>query len=139
MMNNNISLRDGLDNRRERIILLYQIYLLEYDLDQVLEILYNHTEFNFTDDQIKVIKIILENKDSLEKQLINYLPQNWKWSRFGNFEKAILLDSTAELTLFKVDKAIIINEAVEFAKEYCDLKTPALINGILDNFNKKVQ
>ncbi len=139
MNKTNIFLRDGLDNREERIILLYQIYLLEYDIDQVLEIIYNHTEFNFSDDQIKVIILILKNKSLLEKKLLNYLPQNWKWSRFGNIEKGLLLDAAAEILIFKVKKPIIINEAVEFAKKYCDLKTPALINGILDNFDKEVQ
>ena len=46
-----------------------------------------------------------------------------------------------EILIAKTDRAIIINEAVELAKELADEKSPQFINGVLDAIGreKKVQ
>ena len=40
--------------------------------------------------------------------------------------------SAQELKRKETDKAVIINEAIEIAKLYCDEDAPKLINGVLD-------
>jgi N utilization substance protein B len=42
-----------------------------------------------------------------------------------------------EILVAKTDKAIIINEAVELAKELADEKSPQFINGVLDALDKE--
>ncbi|NOQ50562.1 MAG: hypothetical protein GQ557_02755 [Mycoplasmataceae bacterium] len=137
-MKNNINLRDGLDNRQLRIHFLYQVYLFNNSQSKAIEELRNDRYYLFTNDQKKVIIEILKNKQQTEKAILKVLPTNWKWIRFGNIEKAILLNAATEILIFKSKKAVAINEAIIFTKKYCDQKTPALINAILDNLKKEI-
>ncbi len=40
--------------------------------------------------------------------------------------------ATYEIMFEKIERAIIINEAVELAKEFADENSPKFINGVLD-------
>lgn len=53
-------------------------------------------------------------------------------NNLGGMEKAILRLGVYELLFTKTDKAVIINEAIELAKEYASDNAPKLINGVLD-------
>jgi N utilization substance protein B len=41
--------------------------------------------------------------------------------------------SAYELSQGEIDRPVIINEAIEIAKKYCDKDAPKFINGVLDN------
>ena len=51
----------------------------------------------------------------------------------GAVEKAILRLSVYEITFTKLDKAIVINEAIELAKKLASDNAPKFINGLLDS------
>ena len=57
---------------------------------------------------------------------------NWAFDRLGFLEQAILLVGVAELLSEDADKAVIINEAIEFTKKYAAADSFKLINGLLD-------
>ena len=75
---------------------------------------------------------------SLQKygEIVNaYLPylKNWKWERLPTLTQAILLMSyTHFYYIEKVDKKVVINIAVDLAKEFIDDKQAKFINAILD-------
>ncbi len=59
--------------------------------------------------------------------------KGWKWERIPLISQAVLLMSyTRFYTIDKVDKAIIIDIAVNLAKEYIDEKQARFIHAILD-------
>ena len=77
---------------------------------------------------------VLDNLFNNYVEYKNYINENlngWTFDRLGYTEQAILLLSLSELAL-KNDKNVVINEAVELAKQFCDDKAFKLINGILD-------
>lgn len=121
----------ALHNREKRIFYLYRTYLLEELFNDSKESI-NSLEFEFNTDQKYFIKKILENIELFESHIIKHLPKDWKWERFNQLEKAILLNATAEVFLVKVKKAIIIDESINFAKKYCGEKAQPLINAIID-------
>ncbi len=51
----------------------------------------------------------------------------------GSVEKAILRLSIFEIKFNNLDKAIVINEAIELAKRLASDNAPKFINGLLDN------
>lgn len=51
----------------------------------------------------------------------------------GKVEKAILRLSIYEISFNNLDKAIVINEAIELAKRLASDNAPKFINGLLDN------
>ena len=55
----------------------------------------------------------------------------------GSVEKAILRLSIYEILFSDLDKAIIINEAIELSKRLAADNAPKFVNGVLDSIDKK--
>ena len=77
----------------------------------------------------------IENLASIDEEIIKHLKE-WDYSNIGKVEKAIMRLGTYEILIVGTDRAIIINEAVELAKELADEKSPKFINGVLDAIGK---
>ena len=75
---------------------------------------------------------VITNLNTIDSELSKHL-DSWDMNSIGKIEKAILRLGTYEIVVAKTDKAIIINEAVELAKELADDKSPQFINGVLDS------
>lgn len=120
--------------REQRIRIMnciYQHLLTEKKIDDILE---DNIDINDKES----IEFIVTNTigvigelDALIKQ-IEPLLIDYRFKRLGYVEQALLLLSTYQLNLKQIDKPIIINEAIEIAKMYCDDEAPRFINGILD-------
>ena len=87
---------------------------------------FSHTLFDGT----------IENLETLDEQIQEHLSE-WDYDSIGKVEKAILRLGAFEILVQKTNKAIIINEAVELAKELADEKSPKFINGVLDALKPK--
>lgn len=117
--------------REQAIICVYQSLLLKSDI-------YESINNNIEDDNVKsdlfFLNITANLFDHLEylKNLIEDKLDNWEFDRLGYIEQAILLVGVAELLSEDADKAVIINEAVEYTKKYADYDSFKLINGVLD-------
>lgn len=61
------------------------------------------------------------------------LRKDWSWDRLSKMDQAILLVALHELRLGQVPRAVVIDEAVENAKEFGDENSYKLVNGILDS------
>ena len=77
----------------------------------------------------------LENIDMLDIEIKKHLKE-WDYNNIGKVEKSIMRLGAYEILVAKTDRAIIINEAVELAKELADEKSPKFINGVLDAIGK---
>ncbi|KAH7675221.1 NusB antitermination factor protein [Dioscorea alata] len=65
------------------------------------------------------------------------IPQNWKDEPAGRIlELCILHIAMAEITVIGTRHQIVINEAVDLAKRFCDGCAPRIINGCLRTFVK---
>lgn len=78
-----------------------------------------------------LIKTTLDNKESYQKLIEKYLKKGWTFDRLGQMEKAILLIATCELLESDIPNKIIVNEAVNNAKTFCDDQSYKFVNGIL--------
>jgi len=78
----------------------------------------------------------IENLEMLDEKIKEHLKE-WDYDGIGKVEKAIMRLGAYEILVAKTDKAIIINEAVELAKELADEKSPQFINGVLDALDKE--
>ncbi len=78
----------------------------------------------------------IENLEMLDSNIQAHL-KDWDYDAIGKVEKAIMRLGAYEILVAKTDKAIIINEAVELAKELADEKSPQFINGVLDALGKE--
>jgi len=65
--------------------------------------------------------------------------QNWKVGRIAKVELTILRLALYEiLHVADMPLRVVLNEAVELAKEFGDENSPAFVNGILDSVAKAV-
>jgi N utilization substance protein B len=78
----------------------------------------------------------IENLEMLDEKIKKHLKE-WDFDAIGKVEKAIMRLGAYEILVAKTNKAIIINEAVELAKELADEKSPQFINGVLDALDKE--
>jgi len=74
---------------------------------------------------------VLEHEDEIIILANKYL-NNWNISRLGLTDAAIIKIAIYELLYTDTPKKVVIDEAIELAKEYSDEKVVGMINGVLD-------
>jgi N utilization substance protein B len=72
----------------------------------------------------------LEGIDSM----ISACADNWQIDRMSRMDLSVLRIGVGELTdeAGGVPAEVVVNEAVDIARRYCDANAPAFINGVLD-------
>lgn len=80
---------------------------------------------------VQLYKGVCANLNELDSQISPFVKEADKVSQV---EKAILRLSAFEFLHSNTDKAVIINEAVELAKELASENSPKFINAVLDAF-----
>ena len=78
----------------------------------------------------------IENLEKVDIEISTHLNER-NISDVGSVEKAILRLSIYEILFGDLDKAIIINEAIELSKRLAADNAPKFINGVLDSIERK--
>jgi transcription antitermination factor NusB len=109
---------------------------LEFSSDNLEKIIDLSNE-NYDEEALTFAKILLNlAKEHLEEadELIKTVLENWEWDRLCAMDKAILGVAVLELLyLPDVPPRVVIDEAIEIAKEYSTEKSGIFVNGILDS------
>lgn len=79
---------------------------------------------------------VIKHRTHIDSLLQEYAPR-WKISDLAAVDRAILEIGLYEMLYTQTPTAIIINEAVEVAKEYGDDGTSKFVNGVLSKANKE--
>lgn len=116
-------------SRINAMTILYQVNLykknkINYDIEDLLK--ENNNEF-----VKELVMGVIKNEEELDKIANNYL-NNWNISRLGLTDAAIIRIAIYELLHTNTPEKVVINEAVELAKNYSDEKVVKMINGVLD-------
>ncbi|MDH6366356.1 MULTISPECIES: transcription antitermination factor NusB [Breznakia] len=119
------------ETREVAMTSLYQSFLLQKDIKRVL--VDNDKIGNEIPPFLYTITIDATKNLPVYKERINkVLNGSWNFDRLGYIEQAILLIAATELDFETAQRQIIIDEAIELAKKYCDDDAYKLINGVLD-------
>ena len=78
----------------------------------------------------------IENLEKVDVEISEHLKER-NISDVGSVEKAILRLSIYEILFSGLDKAIVINEAIELSKRLAADNAPKFINGVLDSIKKE--
>ena len=114
---------------REKLIFAeYQHLLLKKDLEACVESNFQGKTSEYVQELIELL-----NADEMAYiDMISPLLNKWSFNRLNFVDQAIILVAVAELKAGKNDKAVIIDEAIKFAKTYCEDEAYRYINGVLD-------
>ena len=108
-------------------IFMYQANNIDYNKEEVIK-----DNLPVDNDFVKLmVNGVLDKKNELFDIANKYL-KDWKISRLGFTDQAILSMGIYELLYTDTPDIVAINEAVELAKKYSDDKVKNMINGVLD-------
>ncbi|MBQ4343169.1 MAG: transcription antitermination factor NusB [Erysipelotrichaceae bacterium] len=116
---------------REKIMIsIYQSQLLRKDLKETVEDNFEAVE-QIEEYGRQLIQSVADNKERFA-EYINEVLDEWTFDRLGYLEQAILLLACAEFDCKQLAAQVIMDEAINLTKKYCDDNTYKLINGVLD-------
>jgi len=78
---------------------------------------------------------VVENLSKIDEEIISHLNQG-TLADIGSVEKSILRLAVYEIQFAELEKAIIINEAIELSKKLASDGAPKFMNGLLDKVSK---
>ena len=79
-----------------------------------------------------LISSIANNLEKYKAEVAKHLKKGWSLDRLSKMELAILLVGCYELLETDQSKEVIINEAIELSKKYCDDDVYKFVNGVLN-------
>lgn len=88
---------------------------------------------------LRLVEGVAEHQTQLDQE-IEAAAEHWKLYRMQRVDRTILRISTWELSYCpETDHQVIINEAVELAKEFGSQDSASFVNGILDRLARKIR
>ncbi|MFA9373907.1 MAG: transcription antitermination factor NusB [Poseidonibacter sp.] len=84
---------------------------------------------------LKLFNGVIANLERIDEEIITNLKQG-TISDIGSVEKSILKLAIYEILFEDLDRAIIINEAIELSKKLASDGAPKFVNGLLDKIVK---
>ena len=79
----------------------------------------------------QLVRTVSEDRPRYDA-LITAASANWRLDRIGRLDAQILRVGAAELAHRLAPRPVVIDEAVEIAREYCGDEARAFVNGVLD-------
>ena len=80
---------------------------------------------------------VVENAAEIDHR-IEENARGWKLERISRVDLAILRLATCELMQGKTPQAVVINEAVEMARQYSGEKSPQFVHGVLGSISRSL-
>lgn len=122
------------DVRRNAFTLLFQLGFTDNE-EEAKRIFFEEAEMELTQSEkdfiLKTVMGVRENTEKID-EFINSVAKKWDTKRMANVDLAILRLAVYELKFdTETPTSVVINEAVELAKEYSSDGSPAFVNGIL--------
>ncbi|MBS9338829.1 transcription antitermination factor NusB [Fructobacillus sp. M2-14] len=83
----------------------------------------------------QLVNGVLASRKELDENLAKHLATGWKLDRIARVNLAILRIAAYELTLPEpTPYKVVVDEAVELAKEFSTREDAAFVNGVLKNY-----
>lgn len=122
--------------REKAVIATYQKLLVDTNEEEVREYLNSDKELCIDKDDydycLLLITSVINNIEKYKAEVSKYLRSGWTLERLSKMELAILLVGCYELLETDQSKQVVINEAVELSKKYCDSDAYKFVNGLLN-------
>jgi N utilization substance protein B len=119
-----------------RRFVLQMLYLLDQNPDADLQRVRANLEQEFADEPLRnfswtLITGVVAAKDELD-ELIRKTATNWRLERMAPTDRNVLRLGIFEMTKLGTPPAVVIDEAIEIAREFGTEYSGSFVNGILD-------
>lgn len=122
--------------REKTMVILYQIDIynerkVPYEVDEVIK-----ENIEIDNEFVKdIVYGVITYKSELDS-IANSLMKDWTIDRLDKSGASIMRMALYELKYMDTPEVVVINEAVELAKKYCDDSVKNMINAVLDKYIK---
>ena len=126
-------------HRRARVVALQVLFSNDLNPGQQMPEDMISERVKKDEEQIRYAHRLIEGVTLRKKELDSLIESvlvNWRFSRLAETDKNVLRIGVYELMNVKEPVAILMNEAIEIAKEYGDKKSGGFVNGVLDKVRK---
>lgn len=122
------------DVRRNAFTLLFQLGFTDNE-EEAKNIFFEEAEMDLSKNEkefiLKTVNGVREHVEEID-EIINSVAKKWDTKRMANVDLAILRLAVYEMKFDdETPDGVVINEAVELAKEYSSDGAPSFVNGIL--------
>ena len=119
--------------REKAAIILYQSAVIKSpDIEELIK---NNCEAK-SDFVEEIVFGVITHLTELD-QIANKYMKDWTIDRIDKMGASILRVGIYELKFTETPEIVVINEAVELAKKYCDDSVRKIINAVLDRYIKE--
>lgn len=119
--------------REKAVIAVYQYLLTGCTTEEIETYLNAYYAPRMDEEEVALCKElilkVLDNQDEFKETVTQRLKKGWTLDRLSLMNQSILLVSLQNMT--DTPKEIVINEAIELSKKYCDKDDYKFINGVL--------
>lgn len=119
--------------REKAVIAVYQYLLTECTTEEIETYLNAYYAPRMDEEEVALCKElilkVLDKQDEFKETITKRLKKGWTLDRLSLMNQSILLVSLQNMT--DTPKEIVINEAIELSKKYCDKDDYKFINGVL--------
>ncbi len=129
-------------NRRARVVALQVLFSNDLNPEQPSPDDMIRERVKKDEEQIRYAHRLIEGVTLRKKELDELIESalvNWRFSRLAETDKNVLRIGVYELMNVKEPVAILMNEAIEIAKEYGDKKSGGFVNGVLDKVRRVLE
>lgn len=131
--------------RETRSLIFHLLYAMEsfsfdIELSELIEQFNQHfqTEIPLEGEIQQVTQSVIDAQAELKEFLVPFF-SNWRIERIGCCTRIILYMSLWEMLNVDTPKTVVINEAIELSKGFCERDAYKFVNGVLDQVVKKLE
>jgi len=130
------------ESRNLAFKLIFSIQIQKEDINEQLKYFIENNELD-DEETIKYItntfKGVIENNSIICDVISKNLKKDWSIDRLSKVDISILKLAVYEMMFAQIPFKVVINEAVELAKEYGDDNSPSFVNGVLAGVLKNIE
>ncbi len=124
------------DSRKTAFSLVFQLPANEMSYDELVELAAEDADIELDEFCLSVLKHTVDNLIQIDAAIAPHL-KKWTIARLPRVSLAVLRISCAQLMFMpELPDSVVINEAVELAKEYGAQEEYAFVNGTLRSVNE---
>ena len=114
---------------------IYEDYVNDHiEINNMVKVCFE--ERNFDHFQIEIIESYVLNQKNFDEEINKLLKPTWNYKRINPLTKAIIAEALAESKLKKVDKKVIIDQALKTCDHRGVIRDKKWINWVLDQLIK---
>lgn len=127
--------------RQARVLALRSFFCyLEREQKQELKACFDYVLSEIDEDVSndfawEILETAVENFGKI-KVLIHAFAPEFEFDKIAPINRALLVLGFCEMKFMETPPVVVINEYIELAKQFGEDKSPAFINGVLDNYRK---